>query len=160
MKLIIGTLTAIAAAALLAACGSGTTPHSQHSAPSTRSPVAAATTQAAAADPCTAETTWRDNGGLASLRKVARALGNFADDETSADVAALQSDGTKLYAAALSAGASPPPIDRADYKKAMRLAEKATVDAQAGNYQAGTIAITETADLISAMNANLTSRCG
>lgn len=160
MKLIIAAL-AVAAAVLLAACGSPAAAHAPHAATAaTATPAAAATKQAATADPCTAEISWRDGGGQAMLTKVVRKLAAVAGDETNGRVAALQRDGTALYAAAVAAAAAPPPIDRAHYEKVMRLAEKSTVDVQAGDYQAGITAITEAGDLTSVMTADITSRCG
>lgn len=140
----------LAAAVTLSACGQSAARH----------PAASPTPSAAAADPCSAQVHWRDSGGLASLSKIESGLTAMADDEDSADIAALQPDGVKLYAAAVSAAASLPPIDGAKYLKALRLAEKATVDAQAGSYQASTTAITETADIFSVMTSDLRAQCG
>lgn len=147
----------LAAAATLTACGSAASTHPAASSPK---PTAAATTTRAAADPCTAEVSWRDSGGLASLVKIEHGMGRMANDETAARIPAIQGDGTRLYSAAVSAASDPPPIDRGKWLHALRLAERATVDAQAGDYQASTTAITETADLFSVMISDLKAKCG
>ncbi len=147
---------ALPAVAVLAACGSASPP----SAARTTAPATGAPAASTPADPCEALTTWRDSGGITSLRKVARALGAFSADELRADTASLDGDGRKLYAAALAAQDDPPPITRGQYLKAMRLASKAAVFAQSGDYQASTTAVTEAGDLFSAMTGELTGQCG
>jgi hypothetical protein len=147
---------ALPAAALLAACGSASPP----SAARTTAPATAAPAATTSADPCEALITWRDSGGITSLREVARALGAVSTDELRANAASLDGDGRKLYAAALAAQDDPPPFARGQYLKAMRLAGKAAVFAQSGNYQASTTAITETGDLFSAMTSDMTGQCG
>jgi hypothetical protein len=155
MPRLIGAAAAPALALLLAACGGSAAPPS---AASTSSPPSAEAT--AAADPCEALIAWRDGSGATSLRKVARALGAVSSDELNGDVASISGDGQKLYTAATAAQDNPPPIGKAKYLKAMKLAAKAAVFAQSGNYQASSDAVTESGDLFSTMTSDVTGQCG
>ena len=152
IEIAVALIAAIAAAFVLAGCGG---PSGAPSAARTSAPPSAAAT--AAADPCAAMATWR---GAAALGKVGRAMDAISRDETNGDAAALNGDGERLFTAATAAQASPPPIGRGEYLKALRLAAKAAVFAQSGNYQASSDAVVESGDLFSAITSELKKRCG